>query len=193
RRPELLRMIAPGKERAPRPARRADAAEAIALTIIDELTLARVTAWPAACARDLLASPDWREKLAALVREDDSFAAAVLLASRGLRTVVDRVLGGEPLEEREATRLLAYAVRMATRTTPFGVFASVGPAAFGDAERVIDPAAARVAQANVDHEWLVGAVDTVAERAVPAGEDVLLAAATALRREGPRFALLDER
>jgi hypothetical protein len=177
------------KEARPRAAARAE----IALTVIDELTLGRVTAWPAQRARDLLASPDWRDQLAALLREDDAFRTAVLIASRGLRTVVERVLRGEPLEERAATRLLAYAVRMATRTTPFGIFASVGPVAFGEAERVIEPADARVAQANVDHEWLVGAVDAIAERAVGAGEDVVLAAATALRREGPRFALLDER
>ncbi|MDB5073417.1 MAG: hypothetical protein JWM87_4528, partial [Candidatus Eremiobacteraeota bacterium] len=187
------RMIAPGQERAPRPAHRAPPGEAIALAVIDELTLARVTAWPAQRARDLLASPDWREKLAALVREDGAFATAVLIASRGLRTVVERVLRGEPLQEREATRLLAYAVRMATRTTPFGIFASVGPVAFDSAERVVLAVDARTAQANVDHEWLVGAVDAIAERAVTAGEDVVLTAATALRREGPRFALLDER
>jgi thiopeptide-type bacteriocin biosynthesis protein len=186
-------MIAPGKERATRPARRPEGREAIALTVIDELTLGRVTAWPAQRARTLLAAMDWREKLAALLREDGAFAAAVLIASRGLRTVVERALRGEPLEEREATRLLAYAVRMATRTTPFGIFASVGPVAFETAERVVHAVGARTAQANVDHEWLVGAVDAIAERAIAAGEDVVLATATALRREGPRFALLDER
>jgi thiopeptide-type bacteriocin biosynthesis protein len=183
-------VIAPGTERAPQ---RARTPQPSALAVVDELTLGRVTAWPAQRARDLLAAPDWRERVAAMLREDDVFRTAILIASGGLRTVIERVLRGEPLEEREATRLLAYAVRMATRTTPFGIFASVGPVAFGADERRIDVARARVAQANVDHEWLVGAVDEIAEKAVAEGEDVVLATATAVRREGPRFALLDER
>jgi class I lanthipeptide synthase len=117
----------------------------------------------------------------------------VTVASRGLRTAVERALRGEPLREREATRLLAYAVRMATRTTPFGVFASVGGVRFGDRERRVGDAGARTVHANVDHEWLVAAVDAIAERAVASGEDVLVATATALRREGRRFTLFDER
>ena len=103
------------------------------------------------------------------------------------------MLRGEPLREREATRLLAYAVRMATRTTPFGLFASVGGAELGTGERRIEEPGARTLHANVDHEWLVGAVDALAAQAVAADEDVVVASATALRRDGRRFALLDER
>ncbi|MBV8750258.1 MAG: lantibiotic dehydratase, partial [Candidatus Eremiobacteraeota bacterium] len=117
-------MIAPGKPQ-PRPAQR-PAAEASALTVVDELTLGRVTAWPAEHARALLAADDWRARLAALVREDEPFRTAILIASRGLRPVVERVRAGGTLDEREAARLLAYATRMASRTTPFGLFASVG-------------------------------------------------------------------
>jgi len=177
-----------------RPARRsARRAEAPPLEIVDALTLGRVTAWPAARARELLAAPDWRARLAALLREDPHLRTAISLASAGLRTTIERVVHGAPLAEREATRILAYAVRMATRTTPFGIFASVGPVAFGGDERRVEPAAARVAHAHVDHEWLVGAVDAVDERALADGEDVVVATATALRREGDRFVLLDER
>ncbi|HYW52342.1 MAG TPA: lantibiotic dehydratase [Dongiaceae bacterium] len=186
-------MIAPREERAARAPRRSRAAEPAGLALIDAPTLARVPAWPAARARELLAAPGWRERLAALLREDPLYRTAILIASRGLRTVVERAVRGEPPDEREAAKLLAYAVRMATRTTPFGLFASVGPAAFGGAERRACEPEDRVAHANLDHEWLVGAVDAVAERAVADGEDVVLASATALRREGPRFALLDER
>jgi thiopeptide-type bacteriocin biosynthesis protein len=163
------------------------------LTAIEDLSLARVTAWPAQRARELLAAPDWRERIAALLRDDEAFRTAVLLASRGLRGAVERALRGEPLEAREATRLLAYAVRMATRTTPFGIFASVGPLVFGEGEARVGALGERVARANVDHEWLVGAVDAAVERALDAGEEIVLVTATALRREGPRFALLDER
>ena len=187
-------MIAPERAQQRQRAARAAAPAALPFAVIDELTLGRVPAWPAARARELLAAPDWRARLEALLREDESFRAAILIASAGLRPVVARVLAGESLDERAATRLLAYAVRMSTRTTPFGTFASVGHAAFdAEHELLIDDARGRVAQANVDHEWLVGAVDTLAERAIADGEDVLVATATALRREGPRFALLDER
>ena len=186
-------VIAPERAQAGA-ARRGAAAEAVPFAIVDELMLCRVPAWPAARARSLLAAPGWRERLAAMLRDDAEFRTAILIASAGLRPVVERVLRGEPLDERAATRLLAYAVRMATRTTPFGAFASVGGVAF-DAERElrVDAARARVARPNVDHEWLVGAVDALAERAIADGEDLTLMTATALRREGPRFALLDER
>ena len=184
-------MIAPGKPQS-RPAQR-PAAEASALAVVDELTLGRVTAWPAERARALLAADDWRARLVALVREDEPFRTAILIASRGLRPVVERVRAGGTLDEREAARLLAYATRMASRTTPFGLFASVGPVAFGAEERRVDGVTARVPCANVDHEWLVGAVDAVAEKAFADGDDVVVVRATALRREGSRFALLDER
>ncbi|HTD33150.1 MAG TPA: lantibiotic dehydratase [Candidatus Elarobacter sp.] len=163
------------------------------LALAEGLTLARVTGWPAERARALLAAPDWRARLGAALREDAEFRTAVLLASRGLRPAVERALRGEPPADREATRLLAYAVRMATRTTPFGLFASVGPVAFGTEERRVEPLAGRAVHANVDHGWLVGAVDALAERDLTEGEDVVLATATALRREGARFTLLDER
>ncbi|HEY6235310.1 MAG TPA: lantibiotic dehydratase family protein, partial [Candidatus Elarobacter sp.] len=182
-------MIAPEQHRA----RRSAPAETVPFAVVEELTLGRVTAWPAQRAHELLAAPDWRERLAAMLRDDVVFRTAILIASAGLRPVVERVLRGEPLDERAAARLLAYAVRMATRTTPFGIFASVGPVAFGSREACVDDVQARAAHANVDHEWLVGAVDALAERALTDGEDVVVVTATALRREGPRFALLDER
>jgi thiopeptide-type bacteriocin biosynthesis protein len=182
-------MIAPAKPRA----RSGAPPESIPLAVVDDLTLGRVTAWPARRAHDLLAAPDWRERIAAMLRDDDVFRTAVLIASAGLRPVVERALRGAPLDERAAAKLLAYAVRMATRTTPFGIFASVGAVAFGEREACIDDVHARVARANVDHEWLVGAVDALAERALGDGEDLVVTTATALRREGPRFALLDER
>lgn len=172
---------------------RRPAAETIPFAVVDELTLGRVTGWPARRARELFADADWPQRLAALLREDTRFRTAILIASAGLRPVVERVLRGEPLGERAALRLLAYAVRMATRTTPFGMFASVGPVAFAAGEVRVDELAARVARANVDSEWLVGAVDALEERALGEGEDVLVATATALRREGGRFVLLDER
>jgi lantibiotic biosynthesis protein len=187
-------VIAPERAQPRRAAASGAPAQKIPLEIIDELTLGRVPAWPAERARALMAAADWRERVASLLREDAEFRSAILIASAGLRPVVERVLRGEALDERAATRLLAYAVRMAARTTPFGAFASVGRVAF-DAEREahVDAASDRVVQANVDQEWLVGAVDALAERAIADGEDVDLVSATALRREGPRFALLDER
>src|SRR5579884_1142781 len=144
----LLRLHGRGRVGVGRPVterRRPPDAPALA----DGLTLARVTAWPAERGRALLASPDWRALLGAALRDDAEFRAAVLVASHGLRPAVERALRGEPPADREATRLLAYAVRMATRTTPFGLFASVGPVAFGAEERRVEPLAGRTVHANV--------------------------------------------
>ncbi len=124
---------------------------------------------------------------------DPWFRTAVLLATDGLRHRLETGVSDQKAARRAVMRLLAYAIRMATRTTPFGLFASVGLVQFDDEERFVETAAERTAHANVDREWLAAAVETAVRRANEAGEDVIVTSATAVRRAGPRVVLLDER
>ncbi len=160
------------------------------LSIVEEITLARVPAWPVERALRLLASPQWRTEVGRLFAADPEFRTAVLLATNGLR-FAER---GGTLDERAAVKLLAYATRMAMRTTPFGLFASVGPAGFGAEERTVAPMRGRRARANVGFDALVAAYDALLTTARTAGEpDIAFVRASALRRDGGRFVLSDER
>jgi hypothetical protein len=160
------------------------------LHVVDEITLARVPAWPVERALRLLAAADWRAELARLFAADAEFRTAVLLATNGLR-FAER---DGALDERAAVKLLAYAVRMATRTTPFGLFASVGPVAFGGPERAVDAMRARRARPNAGFDALVAGYDALLAGAREAGDPgVVLVRASAIRRDGARFVLADER
>ncbi|MEA2665414.1 MAG: lantibiotic biosynthesis protein, partial [Candidatus Eremiobacteraeota bacterium] len=168
----------------------AAAATAAPLHVVDEITLARVPAWPVERALRLLANADWRSEVARLFGADDEFRTAVLLATSGLRFAQR----DGALDERAAVKLLAYAARMATRTTPFGLFASVGAAGFGTPERAVAPMRARRARANLGFDALVAGYDALLAQA-RAGADgaIVFVRASAVRRDGARFVLADER
>jgi thiopeptide-type bacteriocin biosynthesis protein len=159
------------------------------LHVVDEITLARVPAWPVERALRLQAAADWRAEVRQSFAADPEFRTAVLLATSGLR-FAER---DGALDERAAVKLLAYASRMATRTTPFGLFASVGPAAFASDERTVAPMRGRRARANAGFDALVAAYDTLLAGARAAGDEgVVLVRASAIRRDGGRFVLADE-
>ncbi len=160
------------------------------LHVVDEITLARVPAWPVERALRLLASADWRAEVARLFAADAEFRTAVLLATKGLRFAQRE----GALDERAAVKLLAYAARMASRTTPFGLFASVGPAGFGAEERTVAPMRERRARANLGFDALVAAYDALLATARAGGDpDIAFVRASAIRRDGGRFVLSDER
>ena len=160
------------------------------LRIVEEIALARVPAWPVSRGLELLANPGWRGEVERLFAQDREFRTAVLLATSGLRFAErDGALG-----ERAAVKLLAYAVRMSTRTTPFGLFASVGPAAFASAEREAERLPERHARPNLGFDALVAGYETLLAAARAAGDDgIVLVRADAIRRDGARFVLADER
>ncbi len=130
------------------------------LHVVDAITLARVPAWPVERALRLQAAADWRAEVRQLFAADPEFRTAVLLATSGLR-FAER---DGALDERAAVKLLAYASRMATRTTPFGLFASVGPAAFDLGPTTVAPMRERRARANLGFDALVAAYDALLGR-----------------------------
>jgi hypothetical protein len=133
-------------------------------------TADHVRAWIDQCGRcdaDLAALDSWaEERLRAqksrLVRQvdDDAYRRAVLLASPQVSAALDRAGpdGGE-LELKAAVSANAYAVRMATKTSPYSTLTSTAPVAW-----------------SADDTWLrwagVGEVRTRAELALDVFEDI---------------------
>ena len=91
------------------------------------IIVGRVPALPAAVARAIYASPDALGAVRELLQSNADVSAAVRLASPSLHDALTPWLDGQPRKsDRMARKALAYAIRMATRCTPFGLFASSG-------------------------------------------------------------------
>lgn len=115
------------------------------------------TCWP-----DLTDPSECRRWLAEVGANSD-IASAVQHASPSLATCIDRISRGEPVADKDVCRtalsLARYWLRATGRSTPFGHFAGVAPAALGgtsakvrwgnDHETVIAP----------DAQWLRGIVE----------------------------------
>ncbi len=91
------------------------------------LLTGRVPMFPARVARDIFAAADPLEATRDLLRESGLFDAAIALASPSLHESLKRwSRGGAAKKKRAPLKALAYALRMATRSTPFGLFAGTG-------------------------------------------------------------------
>ncbi len=81
---------------------------------------------------------------------------AVYVASPTLYYAMSAWLRGEPVRnKRTRLRVLAYLLRMATRPTPFGLFASVGEVAVGERSTLSVDSASRMTRSRPDMEWLL--------------------------------------
>ena len=91
------------------------------------LLAGRVAAFPVSDAAGLLAAEDPVEATRAFLARCAPARNAVALASPALGAAIDEWLAGKPLRNSRAPlRALSYAVRMASRCTPFGLFAGIG-------------------------------------------------------------------
>ncbi|HTX59879.1 MAG TPA: lantibiotic dehydratase family protein, partial [Verrucomicrobiae bacterium] len=109
------------------------------------LVVARVPSVPAAAAVRVLAAAEPLEAARAFYAGDAFARAALAVSSPTLAKAVDEWIAGRPCRNpKTPLRALSYLVRMATRSTPFGLFAGVE--AVDLAERtslVVDEAARR--------------------------------------------------
>jgi thiopeptide-type bacteriocin biosynthesis protein len=96
-------------------------------------------------------------RLRELVR-DPVVREALFLASPSLEERIDRWLAGEDPEGGRTTRsVLSYVTRMATRCTPFGLFAGCAVGELGDGRTVVELAGPEraVRHTRLDFEYLV--------------------------------------
>ncbi|CAO5178770.1 class I lanthipeptide synthase [Frankia sp. AiPs1] len=99
----------------------------------------------------------------------DPFAAAVEIASPVLAARVARACAGEAMPARQVRSavlsVLRYRLRVASRATPFGLFAGIAPVELGTGldVRTTNP---RLLAARVDTAWLVGLPTLAADTGV---------------------------
>src|SRR5580704_2656748 len=91
------------------------------------LIVGRAASLPAQVAVALMAAEDPLEAARAFFAASPVARTAVAVASPSLAEEIDRWLEGAPgVHAKTPLRALSYAIRMATRCTPFGLFAGVG-------------------------------------------------------------------
>jgi len=116
--------------------------------------------WPDLTSHDPELAGSWLAWLA-LVWDSDAVAEAIELASPSLAAAVQDVLDGRVTAPRRVRRaaesVTGYLLRMASRATPFGLFAGVAPAALGNRAAVSWGGAHR-AFARPSGAWLDGLI-----------------------------------
>lgn len=99
-----------------------------------------------------LESSSWVDDLFNRISEDDQFRESILVASPGLYEAIKK----ESSKDREkiANTLLYYAVRMATRATPFGLFSFVATGAWSEKTHISFKDSDFVKRTRPDMEWI---------------------------------------
>lgn len=101
------------------------------------LLTGRVPALAARVAKELFAAEAPLDATRKLLDASGLFDAAVFVASPSLHAALAPWRGGAPPKKRRAPlKALAYALRMATRPTPLGLFATVAPLRVGEASHL---------------------------------------------------------
>ena len=80
--------------------------------------------------------------------------AALALASPDLSAALSRIPSTAAADRRVSRRALRYRIRMTTRPTPFGLFAGVGLARWGNRSSLSLATAAWVTRTRPDVQWL---------------------------------------
>lgn len=75
---------------------------------------------------------DWKDRLLDLLVTNETFCIAVRIASPSLHRELAGWRETGKITDRAARRILAYALRASTRTTPFGVFAAISRVEIGE-------------------------------------------------------------
>jgi thiopeptide-type bacteriocin biosynthesis protein len=115
---------------------------------------------------DEIWGPDAQTAIAALV-DDPVVAAALTAASPSLAA---SLRSSAPRSDRAARAVLTYLTRMATRTTPFGLFAGVGAVAEGETTTLEVAEARRRSSSRWDLGWLDPFVAAAEVQMFAAGE-----------------------
>lgn len=107
--------------------------------------VARVATLPVTIVARLFESDDVEEEMRELINGKPEVLDAIAMASPSLHGAVCKWLDGATSNARLRSRLLAYLLRMAWQTAPFGLFASIGAVSLGDdTSLVLNPNIGRV-------------------------------------------------
>jgi thiopeptide-type bacteriocin biosynthesis protein len=135
-----------------------------------------------------------RNRLQALLREP-AIREAIFVASPDLDRAIDRWLSGSEDEKVEATEraVMKYVTRMATRATPFGLFAGSGVGTLGAATGLaVSPRAACRRHTRLDMNYLSELTDALA-RDPSLASVVRYTPNSSLYRSGDRWRFVETR
>lgn len=106
--------------------------------------------WPMEKLKEILACENWIEALLELYEKDELFREAISIASPTLYQSLQK----KPLKDpfQTALSLMNYAIRMAARTIPFGLFTFVSTGGWG--EKTENTLAGIYKKARPDMEWI---------------------------------------
>lgn len=96
---------------------------------------------------------DWQANLKKLLSSHPELRVAIRVASPALSRELAKWLAGEDVPARALRRLLAYALRASTRTTPFGLFAAISRVAIGE-QTTLEVDSEMRTRTRVDMGWL---------------------------------------
>jgi thiopeptide-type bacteriocin biosynthesis protein len=126
----------------------------VKVTSITQLT-ARAPMLPAHVAHDLFCASDPLEATRDLLNASPMFDTALYLASKSLYDSLLPWRAGKPIKKRRAPlKALAYALRMSTRSTPFGLFARTGVVSESEATVVSIGSNPSSVFGNIDMAWI---------------------------------------
>ncbi len=129
----------------------------------EPIVVGRTPYLPAEVARSVLAASRPFDALQTLLRARPDVMLALYVASPSLHAAAESWLEGRPLKNRKAPlRILAYVVRMATRSTPMGLCAAVGSVASGEQTSLaLESIQQWKTRSRVDMGWLGAVAKTV--------------------------------
>ncbi len=96
---------------------------------------------------------DWQANLKKLLASHHELRVAIRVASPALARELAKWLAGEEVSARALRRLLAYALRASTRSTPFGLFAAISRVAIGE-RTTLEVEPEMHTRTRVDMGWL---------------------------------------
>jgi hypothetical protein len=96
---------------------------------------------------------DWQINLKKLLASHHELRLAIRVASPALARELAKWLADEEVPDRALRRLLAYALRASTRTTPFGLFAAISRVAIGE-RTTLEVESEMHTRTRVDMGWL---------------------------------------
>ncbi|WP_378729820.1 lantibiotic dehydratase [Nocardia brasiliensis] len=113
------------------------------------------------------ATPDWPIETApgTLVPADPRMQRALAVGGGDLLRALERPVADARARRRLAGKLQRYLIRMSSRPTPFGLFAGVGLAGWGDQTDLAIADAPRIVRTRPDMGWLLDFVHTMEQRA----------------------------
>jgi lantibiotic biosynthesis protein len=156
---------------------------------VPPVIVGRVPGLPQRLATELLEDPDPSNRLKEILQSKPEVGQALIVASPTLWDAADAWRnGGVVRNKRIVLRILSYILRMATRTTPFGLFGSIGEVPLGRTTTLRVKRDSHRTRSRPDMGWLLDITRRIERESISAGDLRLSVNGYILERGGRLFA-----